>query len=129
MTSSVYGERTRPLTTSYRGAYLRYRVMAYVTGVMLVLLVFVAVPLKYLADTPGPVAVVGTAHGFLFIVYLLTALDLGVRLRWPLLRLGLVMISGTIPFMSFVAERSVRREIGARATVTQREAARPASSP
>ena len=127
MTSSVYGERTRPLTTSYRGAYLRYRVMAYVTGVMLVLLVFVAVPLKYFADTPGPV--VGTAHGFLFIVYLLTALDLGVRLRWPLLRLGLVMISGTIPFMSFVAERSVRHEIAARASVTHREAARPASSP
>jgi integral membrane protein len=72
---------------------------------------------------------VGTAHGFLFIVYLLTALDLGVRLRWPLLRLGLVMISGTIPFMSFVAERSVRHEIAARATVTQRETARPASSP
>jgi hypothetical protein len=62
-------------------------------------------------------------------VYLVTALDIGVRLRWPLLRLGLVMISGTIPFMSFVAERSVRHEIAARTTVSQREAARPAPSP
>ena len=115
MTSSVYGERTRPLTTSYRGAYLRYRVMAYVTGVMLVLLVFVAVPLKYLADVLDRCAD--------------AQVDLGVRLRWPLLSLGLVMISGTIPFMSFVAERSVRHEIAARASVTQREAARPASSP
>jgi len=50
--------------------------------------------------------VIGTAHGFLFMVYLVTALDLGVRRRWPLLRLGLVMIAGTIPFASFVASTS-----------------------
>lgn len=129
MTHLAAAQRTRPLTTAYRGAYLRYRVMAYVTGVMLVLLVFVAVPLKYWADSPGPVAVIGTAHGFLFIIYLLTALDLGARLRWPLVRLGLVMIAGTIPFMSFVAERSIRHEIAARAAVGQPDAARPAPSP
>ena len=84
--------------------------MAYTTGVMLALLVCVAMPLKYFADSPAMVAVVGTLHGFLFIVYLATALDLGVRRRWSLLRLGLVMIAGTIPFASFVAEREVARE-------------------
>ena len=98
------------------GALLRYRVLAIVTGIMLLLLVFVAVPLKYLADMHGPVAVIGTAHGFLFMVYLVTALDLGVRRRWPLLRLGLVMIAGTIPFASFVAERRVTREVQSAST-------------
>ena len=98
----------------YSGALLRYRVMAFVTGVMLLLLVFVAMPLKYFADSPGPVAVIGTAHGFLFMVYLATALDLGIRLRWNPVRLVLIMTAGTIPFMSFVAERSVMREIRAR---------------
>jgi integral membrane protein len=127
--TSAYAQRTRPLTSGYRGAFLRYRVMAYVTGVMLVLLVFVAIPLKYGADEPGPVAVIGTAHGFLFMVYLVTALDLGIRLRWPLLRLGLVMVAGTIPFLSFVAERSVRHEIAAREAVGQPDAARPTPSP
>jgi integral membrane protein len=101
--------------TRYRGPLLRYRVMAYVTGVMLVLLVLVAVPLKYAAHVPGPVAVIGTAHGFLFMLYLVTALDLGVRMRWNPVRLVLVMAAGTIPFMSFVAERSVTREVRARA--------------
>jgi integral membrane protein len=96
----------------YSGALLRYRVMAFVTGVLL-LLVFVAMPLKYFADSPGPVAVIGTAHGFLFMVYLATALDLGIRLRWKPVRLVLIMAAGTIPFMSFVAERSVMREIRA----------------
>jgi integral membrane protein len=98
------------------GALLRYRVLAIVTGVMLVLLVFVAMPRRYLAHMHGPVAVIGTAHGFLFMVYLVTALDLGVRRRWPLPRLGLVMIAGTVPFASFVAERRVTREVRSAST-------------
>jgi integral membrane protein len=106
---------TQPATAAprvrYAGALLRYRTMAFVTGVMLLLLVFVAMPLKYAADMPGPVAVIGTAHGFLFMVYLVTALDLGIRLRWNPIRLVLIMAAGTIPFMSFVAERSVVREV------------------
>jgi integral membrane protein len=98
-------------TAGVRNAFLRYRVMAFITGTLLVLLVFVAIPIKYLGHNEGPVAVIGTAHGFLFMVYLLTALDLGIRRRWPWLKLGLVMIAGTVPFASFYAEHRLRREI------------------
>jgi integral membrane protein len=104
--------RPRP-AVKLSGALLRYRIMALVTGTLLVVLVFVAVPLNWWAHEHGPVAVVGTLHGFLFMIYLVTALDLGVRRRWPLLKLGLVMIAGTIPFASFVAERKITREIKA----------------
>ena len=92
-----------------RGALARYRVMAYVVGVMLVLLVAVAMPLKYLADTPGPVAVIGTAHGFLYAVYLLAAFDLALRARWTAKGTVLVLLAGTVPLLSFVAERIVTR--------------------
>jgi len=108
---------TSTTTTRQRGlhgAFLRYRTLAFVTGVMLLLLVLVAMPLKYLAHHPGPVAVIGTAHGFLFMVYLVTALDLGIRLRWPWLKLGLVMLAGTIPFASFVAERRAHDDVRGR---------------
>jgi integral membrane protein len=91
--------------------------MAYVTGVVLLILVLVAVPVKYLANEPGLVATVGPIHGFLFIVYCLVVLDLAVRLRWHLVRTGLVMLAGTIPFMSFVAERRVVRDYPAPAAV------------
>ncbi len=91
------------------GALTRYRVMAYVVGVMLVLLVAVAMPLKYLADTPGPVAVIGTAHGFLYAVYLLAAFDLALRARWTAKGTVLVLLAGTVPLLSFVAERIVTR--------------------
>jgi len=106
------------MTTAMRarigGALLRYRIMAIVTGTALLLLVFVAIPIQIWGHNDGPVSVIGTTHGFLFIAYLITGLDLGIRVRWPLWRLGLVLIAGTIPFMSFVMERSVTRELAPR---------------
>ncbi len=105
---------TAAMRRRIRGALLRYRVMAIVTGTMLLLLVFVAIPLQVWAHNDGPVSVIGTAHGFLFMVYLVTGLDLGARARWPLLRLGLVLIAGTVPFLSFVMERSVTKELAPR---------------
>jgi integral membrane protein len=105
---------TSPSTTAgvreVSPAYLRYRVMAYVVGVLLLVLVLVAMPLKYFADMPGPVAVVGTAHGFLYAVYLLAAFDLALRARWTAKGTVLVLLAGTIPFLSFVAERIVTRK-------------------
>ena len=90
-------------------ALSRYRVMAYVVGTLLLVLVLVAMPLKYFADMPGPVAVVGTGHGFLYAVYLLSAFDLALRARWSAKGTVLVLLAGTIPFLSFVAERTVTR--------------------
>jgi len=86
-------------------ALTRFRVMAYVVGVLLLVLVFVAMPLKYFADQPTMVAIVGPLHGFLYMVYLVTAFDLAVRAKWPFLRTLLVLLAGTVPVMSFVAER------------------------
>jgi integral membrane protein len=94
-----------------KAALTRFRVMAYVVGVMLLLLVFVAMPLKYLADQPRLVEVIGPIHGFLYAVYLLVTLDLASRLRWRIVRTVLVMLAGTIPFLSFVAERRVVRDV------------------
>lgn len=91
-------------------ALTRYRVMAYVVGVMLLVLVFVAMPVKYVGGDDTLVAVVGPAHGFLFMVYLVTALNLAVVRRWAPVRTVVVMLAGTIPFLSFVMERKVTRE-------------------
>lgn len=88
------------------GALARYRVMAYVVGVGLVILVCIGVPLRYGANFPLVVEIVGPMHGFLYIVYLLSVLDVAARGRWHLVRIILVMAAGTIPFLSFVAERN-----------------------
>ncbi len=91
-----------------RRALVRYRVMAFVVGTGLLVLCATMV-LKYVPafDNPRPVEVVGPIHGFLFMVYVLTTLDLGFRLRWTLPRMLLVALAGTIPFVSFYAEHRV----------------------
>ena len=90
-------------------ALTRYRVIAYVVGVVLIVLVVIGMPLKYGFDEPAVVETVGMAHGFLFMVYLVAVFDLGRRMQWPLNRMALVMLAGTIPFVSFYAERVVTR--------------------
>jgi integral membrane protein len=92
-------------------ALTRYRVIAYVVGVVLILLVLVGMPLKYVWDEPVVVETIGPAHGFLYMIYLVAAFDVTRRAKWPLGRMLLVMLAGTIPFVSFYAERVVRRRI------------------
>ncbi|MEV0153323.1 DUF3817 domain-containing protein [Micromonospora sp. NPDC050686] len=91
------------------GALTRYRVIAWIVGVALVVLVLIGMPLKYLFDSPTVVAVVGTAHGWLYMLYLAATFDLSRRVNWPLQRMLLVMLAGTVPFVSFYAERRVSR--------------------
>ena len=91
------------------GALTRYRIIAWTVGVVLLVLVLVAMPIKYIGGNATPVALVGPIHGFLFMVYVVLTFDLGRRARWPLGRMVLVMLAGTIPFLSFWAERKVSR--------------------
>ncbi|MGY1609644.1 MULTISPECIES: DUF3817 domain-containing protein [unclassified Geodermatophilus] len=91
-------------------ALTRYRVMAWIVGVLLAVLFFVAVPLKYRAGLDGPVAVIGTAHGWLYAIFFLTACDLALRARWTLRGTVLVLVAGTVPILSFVAERIATRK-------------------
>jgi integral membrane protein len=82
-------------------------VIAWIVGVALAVLVLIGMPLKYGFDNPTVVAVVGTAHGWLYMVYLALTFDLSRRADWPLKRMLLVMLAGTVPFVSFYAERRV----------------------
>jgi integral membrane protein len=105
-----------------RGYLLRYRVMAYVVGTLLAILVLVGVPLKYWA-TEGSDAQqagewittwLGTAHGFLYMIFLVTAALLARKARFPIGFTILILVLGTVPILSFVGERlatgRVRRE-------------------
>jgi integral membrane protein len=96
-----------------RSVLTRYRVMAYVTGVLLVLLTL-GVIAKYLLDIGGAasfVEIVGIAHGWLYIVYLVFAFDLGSKAKWPVARQLWVLLAGTVPTAAFFVERKVTREL------------------
>ncbi|WP_380170845.1 DUF3817 domain-containing protein [Kineococcus sp. DHX-1] len=104
-----------------KAALTRYRVMAYVTGVGLIVLTCIGMPQEYLGLFGGGdsvTRVAGIAHGWLYVILLITVFDLGNRLRWSWGRMLLTALAGTIPFLSFYAERknthAVQAQLGAR---------------
>ena len=90
-----------------------YRVMAWVTGTGLVILVFVAMPLKYFWGQPMLVSIVGMLHGFFYMAYIVCTLVLAERCRWRPLDALVILACGTIPLASFFAERRVTARVHA----------------
>ncbi len=99
------------MTGGIEGALHRYKIMAYTVGVGLIILVFVGVPLQFLAGVPQVSAIVGPIHGFLYIVYLLAALDLARRARFTIIQMAAMIGAGFIPGLAFVVERSVAKRV------------------
>lgn len=93
-----------------KAALTRYRVLAYVTGVLLLLLTLNLV-LKYVLDQKGLGAWVAIAHGWMYLLYVIFAVELWFRTRLPALPMIGVVLAGTIPAMSFVAERWVTHRV------------------
>jgi integral membrane protein len=97
-----------------RRALRRYQVMSFVVGVMLLVLVGVAMPLQYIGHRPTMATIVAQVHGGLYIVYLLSAADLGRRARFGLMQTVAVVCAGFLPFLAFYVEwRTTRRISGA----------------
>lgn len=120
MSQSASQPSSRPSNASFgpdeqasvRSALLRYRVLAYATGTFLVLLT-VNIVLKYVLKTGHLGAWVAIGHGWLFLLYCISAVDLWFRTRVDLLRMIGVAVAGVVPFMTFVAERWVTRTVRA----------------
>ena len=93
-----------------RGALARYRVLALITGVFLLILC-VEMILKYIVrvddDVMGYVSWIPYAHGWIYVVYLVTVIDLWSKMRWKFKRLTMMVLAGVVPVMSFVVEKNV----------------------
>jgi integral membrane protein len=97
----------------------RLRVVAFIEGCSFLLLLGVAMPLKYLAGLPLAVRVVGTIHGGLFILFCVALFQAMLVARWSLLRAGIVFASSLVPFGTFVIDGRLKQEDEAlRAAVT-----------
>ena len=92
-------------------------------GVTFLLLLCVAMPLKYAANLPVAVMIMGTVHGLLFIAYVLLALDGRTRLGWTPKRFLWVLVMAVLPTGAFFAERSVKAELAGAARTAEPVAA------
>jgi integral membrane protein len=104
-------------------AVLRYRVMAYITGVLIILVVFAGIPLQILARNTILTNQVATVHGFLYIVYIIFAYLLASKLHMRIKPTLILLLAGTIPVMTFVVERWMMRTY----ILPAMDAARPAA--
>lgn len=87
------------------------RLVAILEGVSFVVLLFVAMPLKYVAAMPLPVRIVGGIHGGLFVLFVAALLRAAFVARWSIGRATLAFLSSLMPFGTFVFDRSLQREI------------------
>lgn len=84
-------------------------------GVSYLVLLLIAMPLKYFANMPQAVMVVGMLHGLLFIAYVVLALLVRGELGWGPRRLLWVLVQSVLPVGAFYAERAVKAEARAAA--------------
>ena len=87
------------------------RLVAFLEGTSFLVLLFIAMPLKYLAGLPLAVRIVGSVHGLLFLVFLAALFRAARQHDWPLSRSLLAFVSSIVPFGTFIFDRSLRREI------------------
>ncbi len=94
-------------------ALTRYRVLATIVGVSLVLIIFIGIPIQ-VAGHDGFEKVVATIHGWVFFpLYLIASFDLSRRVRWSVPATASVLIAGVVPIGSFYVERRVRTNVQA----------------
>lgn len=88
----------------------RVRALALVEGVSFLILLGVAMPLKYAAGYPMAVKVVGWLHGILFIALMLVLARTARAVGWPARRVAQVVVASLVPFGPFVIDRSLKAE-------------------
>ncbi|HEY1098914.1 MAG TPA: DUF3817 domain-containing protein [Myxococcota bacterium] len=87
----------------------RLRLVAFVEGISYLVLLFIAMPLKYAAGIPQAVRVVGMAHGVLFVSFCFALLFVVVEGRLNLVRAALTFLSSLLPFGTFVVDKYLQR--------------------
>jgi len=95
-----------------KSTLLRFRVMAITAGIMSLLLWFIDLPVVYLfdnADWKAAVAWIPFVHGWIYLAYVLTALQFSVKAHWPIKKILWLLLAGTLPVASLIAERRVVR--------------------
>ncbi len=125
-----------PVDPELRRPLLAYRVMATIVGVLLVVLVLVGVPLAnfdgtgmwgIFPSTPDIWAAgsgahdlgeaiteyLGVAHGWLYMIFLVTAFLLSRKARWPIGFTLVTLLCGTVPLLSFWAEHRATARVRA----------------
>ncbi|HBK70362.1 MAG TPA: hypothetical protein DDZ39_01680 [Flavobacteriaceae bacterium] len=86
-----------------------FRIVSFLEGISYLLLLFVAVPLKYFAEDPTYVKLLGMPHGLLFVAYIILAFLIKPDLKWDSKTFAIVLIASVLPFGTFYIDKKYLR--------------------
>ncbi len=87
----------------------RLRILAFLEGCSFLIILFITMPLKYIWAYSQPNAILGMAHGVLFMLYLLWVLQLKIEKNWAWSKMSLAMLAAIVPFGTFWADKKLFR--------------------
>ena len=87
-----------------------FRIVAFLEGVSYILLLFIAVPIKYLLDDPTYVKLLGMPHGILFVVYIIFSVIGKNKFKWSYKEFFIVSTASLIPFGTFYVDKKYLRK-------------------
>jgi integral membrane protein len=88
----------------------RLRLIGYAEGISLIVLLCIAMPLKYFAGKPEPVRVIGWIHGVLFVLFVVAAFVVYVQKKWPIKRFIVACLAAFLPLGTFVFDAQLKKE-------------------
>lgn len=88
----------------------RLRITGIAEGISFITLLFIAMPIKYLAGNPEVVWYMGWVHGLLFMLYILALITVKINLEWKFGKTLVAFAASLIPFGTFILDRSLRKE-------------------
>lgn len=88
----------------------RFRQVAVLEGISYLLLLFVAMPLKYLANIPEAVKYTGWAHGLLFVLYALLLVQCWQNYQWKFGKAALIFVASLLPFAPFIVDKKLKED-------------------
>lgn len=88
-----------------------YRLTAFLEGVSYILLLFIAVPIKYLLNEALFVKILGMPHGILFILYILFSIIAKIKYNWNFRKFLVISIASLVPFGTFYIDKKYLTEL------------------
>lgn len=87
----------------------RLRITGFLEGLSFVILLVIAMPLKYVAGKPEMVSVVGMVHGVLFVLYIFLTVAAKIQYQWSLKKMLLLWVASVVPLGTFYADHKILR--------------------
>lgn len=86
-----------------------FRIVSFLEGISYLLLLFIAVPIKYFQGDESYVKLLGMPHGILFMLYIVLAIVIKKEMNWDNKTLGIVLLASILPFGTFYIDKKYLR--------------------